>query len=427
MVNVVVDVVKYLKFLIVICMLFFYVYNIKFIFFPLTTNMIYAVLGLLVFIYLLLSNKIKISKDTLGCVFLFFLFFSQSLIAILINATYELGFLMKELIPCIILPFFSALFIAYVSRRVIDSICLLLKAIVIVTLIQSILCIVGFIYPAFGDFLVSLQAIAERLDTTYEENKRAFGFGSGFDLGAFIISYSLLIVSYFYIDCKRKRDEMLLLVVFFILSLAGLLMARSIIIGIGLSCIFILFVNKERTKKVSFVLSIFVSCFLLLFVLLISFPNFIEDNYPTIIWIFEFFMDNNQLDKSSNTLTVLFGRMYFLPELKTWFWGDGQYLSPLGAIYKDTDPLYMRYLLYFGLPGLLFFLLYNFSLIKRTLTCKGYIPQKYNKIIVLFFILNLIVYIKVNAHFYYLVYYILWSAYFYKLSIYENEKYIICS
>jgi hypothetical protein len=202
-------------------------------------------------------------------------------------------------------------------------------------------------------------------------------------------------------------------------------MARSAFVGIVISLFYILFSSKEMKKALSFLLKVFFVVFAVLKVIITLFPSLLSKYHATIVWTLEFTMMDQveKTGKTTNTLTTLFENMYFLPEnFKTWIIGDGLYTTISGTPYMDTDPFYMRALLYFGAPGVIAFVLFMISIvrnqrIKENSICYG-IDEKakrlYDVFLIYVIILSLVIYVKLDAHCFWLVFYILWFWYFYR-------------
>lgn len=337
---------------------------------------------------------------------------------IVINGTFQLGFLKKELLRYVIIPFFAAFFVALMGRNRMTTMQDLLKYVLIVSVIQSIITLLGFFIPPIGTILRSVQTLDLRLTDTLSTGRRAFGLGSGFDIGSFVMSVSLLITSYFYLLCEKNK-RWAYVGLFLLQGFAGLLMARSIIIGFFFSFLFIFLVSKEKKKKLYLLARVLLVISIVVILVVVVFPSLLQKYSKAIQFIFEFFMQDKLAKggKTNNSLDILFGRMYFLPEEpKTWLLGEGLFLSPNGYAYRNIDPLYMRYLLYFGLPGILASIGFLASLLYRVKAPKvnltfGVFPRErklYNLFLVMVFFQSLVIYVKLNSHCYPLLFFMIW-------------------
>ena len=118
--------------------------------------------------------------------------------------------------------------------------------------------------------------------------------------------------------------------------------------------------------------------------------------------------------------------MYVWPDnLKTWMIGDGYFNNPLdtnpyyigrgagAAYYMHTDVGYCRFLFYFGLTGLVLFILYFYKVASVCATRLS----RYKSLFFLLLLLNFIVWFKVASDIF------LVFALFLCLSNEENQKY----
>ena len=157
---------------------------------------------------------------------------------------------------------------------------------------------------------------------------------------------------------------------------------------------------------------------------MVFFPNVLEKYQGTIVWLTEFFNTEKiaATGKTTNTLDTLFNHMYFVPEkTSTWVIGDGYYLNQHGSPYKNVDPCYMRYLLLFGVTGTAVFLIFIITLafILRSDESDYFGEDKEHKtaydLMLVFFVLEqLLIYVKLDFHFYFIVYFMLWLEFFNK-------------
>jgi len=103
---------------------------------------------------------------------------------------------------------------------------------------------------------------------------------------------------------------------------------------------------------------------------------------------------------SNNTLK---GMVVYPQQAKTWLFGDGYIVNPKSdpyytgnitkGYYMNTDIGYLRFIFYFGLPGLIAFSVF---IIVAGLVCARRLPR-YKSLIVLLVVLNFIVWMKVST------------------------------
>lgn len=389
-------------------LLFFYTYNVSFAFCPSVSFIeIFALIGVaLAFLYFIVLRKI--SGVILKQIFLFCVLFSWSLIPVFVNSS-NFDFIQYELILHIIIPFFAAFFINIVGYKFISSPFDILNYFFVASCIQSVVSILSYFFTPVKNFLLTIQVVEERVLPLIESGLRTYGIGSGFDYGSFIISYSLLITVLFYIITGKK----FYIVFYFIQAIAGFLMARSIIIGIFCSMMFLIISSSKAKIKVDFISIVFVSVLILCLVMIFFFPEILSKYSETLDWISEIF---NM--KDSATVNILLGDMYWFPKtLRSLFCGDGLFLDENHVAYMHTDAMYMRYLIYGGFPVLVFFFIYlisNFVALKSDVfipVCLGANEKKlYRQFLDMVFFMSCIIYIKLISHCFYLVFMLFWFS-----------------
>lgn len=424
--------VRKTQYILFVILLFLYIYNTSFLGLPMSTTNIIGVMGSVVFVIYILSNKIEIKENTIVSIALFGILLVWSLVVILINGTYQMSFLILQMGAGIMIPFFGSFLVAYCGRSYTNSIQDFFNNIFIVVLIQSLITILSFFFNGFQMVIINFQNLSDKVINVFDTGIRAYGLGSGFDLGAFVISYSLLITAYLYLTCNNKKRN-IYIIAYMIQSFAGILMARSAFVGIAISLSFILFVNKGIKKTLAFLAKIVITITVLIQCILNFFPGLLEKYRKTVVWIFEMIMMDQvaKTGKTTNTLMVIFQKMYFIPKyFKTWFVGDGLYTTLEGTPYMNTDPFYMRALLFFGVPGIIIFVLFLFSIVRK-LKIKKHIEYNgvsenekvlYNKLLVYMTILNLIIFVKLDSHCFWLLFYLMWFWYFKNKQVRDFEE-----
>lgn len=406
-----------------IFLVFFYVYDVLFSFLPLSTNVLFAIPGFCLLV-LHITRNLFIQKNNVSWIVAVILMLLWSILCVAINQT-DFSFLIDEVLRNMFIPFVASFFIVYCGKDYLHSVQDVLKTILFAVIMQSFITIIAFFTP-IGSFIRSFQTLNKRMIDILDTGIRAYGLGSGFDFGSFVISYGLIITSYFYLTCEKSKRG-LYIAIYILLTFAGLLMARSIILGICFSLVFIVLANTESIKKFIFIIRMVFVVLAIIGAIWLLFPGLFDTYSLTIEWISEIFDLS-----SSRTYNVIFNDMYFVPEsFRTWFIGDGLYLNESGAPYMNTDPLYMRYLLFFGVPGLIIFIFFIVTFIVSLRADNSYLFGKteqerrlYNIFLAIVLALNLAIYVKLDSHSFYLLFYLLWFLHFKYVSR-KNKKYIV--
>ncbi len=406
---------------------FFFIYDCYFKHFISTTNTYFSFIGIVLFIIYSPYLK-KISKTDIYHILLFGIMLIWALIVMLYNGTRDYSFIRNELIREIFFPFFSAFFIALIGRNIIKSFYELLKLINILGSIQSILIILAFLFSEIKDWIISLQTIAERELAILDVGIRSIGLGIRFDYGAFTISVIMIFTCYLFINCENEKEKNYYIFSFFLQMIAGALLARSIIIGILFSCIYLLLIYKKWNRTLIFLFKILLLVLLLVICINLFFPELLIKYSKTLSWMFQYIFPDSSY-QGGNTLNTLFTEMYFQPkEFKTWIMGDGLFQNSNGYAYMRTDALFMRYLLFWGIPGICIFIIFykvNVLEVKKSYKNDFIKNNKFdiNTFTLLFeilFFMYMIVYIKLNYHFIKYIFLFLWFLYFNRNKAYRR-------
>lgn len=167
------------------------------------------------------------------------------------------------------------------------------------------------------------------------------------------------------------------LLILVVLIFGGLSSARSSIIGLLIGILLLIidkFTKLEIKFKIKYSLKyiLFIQLIILIVFVLLIFnkdANISSDIIYKINrfkeFVFEMFYNlssSNELKVSS--LNTLFNDMYFYIDEETFIFGDGRYIDTMGGYYMNTDAGYMRNILFFGIIGFIFLLIYQLMFLK---------------------------------------------------------------
>jgi hypothetical protein len=366
-----------------IAVTFFYIYSIQFVFVPgqVGTRALIGCAGLLwLIVKILLSQPDpRINKD-LGVIFvLIALVCGASLVAVAVNSTSDYSFVTYPISAALI--FCAAYFVsnliklAYRADTYRSSVLVFVK----VVFLQAIIALAMFLSPPINEFFTSLQ-IMTALDQQLVDETGEFrinGFGARFFFAGIVTSIALLLIVFYVRNYRCNRFETFgLAVAFVVISMVGLMMARTTLIGLAL-CVPYLFLpggspDRQSTSPATGNVRGFLACIALLvgaavFLLGIGSEDFQSQITPALNFAFELFInyfEQGRLESASTShlLAMLEVGDGALPLI----FGDGLFYDPLDAsiYYMQTDVGYLRLLYYFGLPGLLLFFILQFKLIR---------------------------------------------------------------
>lgn len=342
--------------------LFFYIYPVVFALLPLSTRIIYALIGAFIFVY-----KRFFCLDLLSIWLGLIPIVLCSIIAGVLNFTFDFTFALYAISQIAI--FFASYFVVCILFKKVkkDIISNLFKYFVYGVLIQSLLSLLMFSFPNLQSFMYSLIRLNEldyeALDTT--QGLRFLGWGTNF-FGAGVINGLALIIMVYLFFNNKVHSLGQFTVVYVVILIVGILMARTTMIGFFIS-VFYLLIWKWKSpyltrKKIKWLLILAtILCFGL-------FVIFIYIDPKVVMWAFELFINYADRGEMTSASTNRLQEMYIFPTaLKTYWIGDGLYNMPTGDYYMETDVGYLRLLYYGGIPVLISYFFYSYWIIKRIL------------------------------------------------------------
>ena len=185
------------------------------------------------------------------------------------------------------------------------------------------------------------------------------GFGQSFKFtfGAMLNIYCILKNNY-----HDKNEKIRYYLSLILLTLGTLLYGRigSVVTLLGMAVLVIFMLSELSTVKKGLV---FIASLILFFVLLVMASFFNESIRVWFEWSFEIVLTFIRTGEFSSASTdILFNQMYFLPDLKSFFVGNGYFTDPVtGSYFMRTDVGFMRSLLFYGIvPTLLTYSLFIF-------------------------------------------------------------------
>ena len=281
--------------------------------------------------------------------------------------------------------------------------------------------------PAFKQFVNTYVAGFDWVQfAQLEEGGRLYGIGATLDVAGLRFSTVLVMIAYLCMQKEVRIDNVKIVVyllAFCLIAIVGNMMARTTTMGVGLSLVYWLYAwyKEKECKRVWIWVTIIVGLTILVSGYLYQVnANFKED----IRFAFEGFFSLWEKGEWSVSSNDRLKNMFVFPDnTKTWLIGDGYienpyfrdpyYIGPrTGGYYMNTDVGYLRFIFYFGVIGLSFFLIF-FG--KVTQICMRRF-KGYGLLFLLILSVNLIGWIKVSTDIF------LVFALFLCLSEEENRK-----
>lgn len=273
-------------------------------------------------------------------------------------------------------------------------------------------CIIAFAmgqYPPFKDFVDSFLAGEGFMGKT---ESRLYGIGAALDVAGMRFATVLVMIAYFCVNTAEKLSKKMLvfyIAAFFIISIIGNMIGRSTTVGMVIAAAYWIWAFLTPHAKNRENLRWFGRYFLC--ALIIVLPIIIYLYYTdammqqNIRFGFEGFFSLFSTGHWETSSNEILKNMYVFPDsLHTWLIGDGYFGNPDDTdpyytghqwigFYKDTDVGYLRLLFYFGLAGLISFILY---LLKATQFCCKNHPR-YRLLFITILCINYIMWFKVAS------------------------------
>ena len=277
-----------------------------------------------------------------------------------------------------------------------------------VCVVQCLLALLIDASPAFKDFVNTYVAGFDWVQfDQLNKGGRLYGIGATLDVSGLRFSTVLVMIAYLCMRKEVRTDNLKLivyLIAFCVIAIVGNMMARTTTMGVGLSLVYWLYAwfKDKECKRVWIWAAIVVGVTILVSSCLYNMnQNFKED----IRFAFEGFFslwEKGEWNVGSNERLK---NMFVFPDnMKTWLIGDGYMENPYyrdpyyiglnrGGYYMGTDVGYLRFIFYFGLIGLSFFLMF-FG--KATQICMRRF-KGYGLLFLLILSVNLIGWVKVST------------------------------
>lgn len=281
-----------------------------------------------------------------------------------------------------------------------------------VTVYITCVCVVQCILALVIDSNIAVQTYVDKYimqDQLFlHEVERLYGVGASLDTAGVRFSVCLIMLAYIINKNKKQMDSMALfisIIAFVIITVVGNMVARTTIVGVVLSLIYLMLVF--RPNRISYgalnVLKIITVVLLIVLPLSVYLYNHNEQFHHLSRFAFEGFFslaETGEWEIDSNE--KLKSMMVFPNSMKTWIIGDGYFANPydidpvyvgpyIGGYYKGTDIGYLRFIFYFGLVGLFAFSCFLISVARE---CIKLLPE-YRMLILCVLLLGFIIWLKV--------------------------------
>lgn len=389
----------------------FFFFPFYFTFLPtVNTKMMMAALGLVVLLVKLARNGgAKIDRDILSVSVFASLVSLASLLSMVLNDTRDdsyLGYIVSMWVwLAAAYLVVNAIKITH-GKATVENVCAYLIA---VGVLQCFLAIAIDSIPIVKTFI---DSILDGEGYMGKNEKRLYGLGCALDVAGTRFSTLLVMIAFLLPKAAQKERSnlyiALLLVAFCVLVGIGSVIGRTTTVGAILSLVYLCYtlgfrssmLGDSRDKLIRWL----VGGFFVGIVVAVGLYNFSPQWQNYFQFGFEGFfslVENGKWEVHSNS--QLAAQFIFPDNMWAWIIGDG-YMAPttndpyyIGQMwmgfYKGTDVGYSRFLFYFGLTGLIAFLLF-FVIVCRV--CAHRI-KPYRDMFIIFMLINFIVWLKVST------------------------------
>lgn len=369
--------------IIIVVLAFFQLYSIQFTFLPISTRVSLAIIGIFLSVVNLKKNirALAFANKNFKLYFLFlFLIAAVAFISLIINDSNDFSWVIYPISTFVVL--FSAYAGVLIAKKLKPNLSYfdIIDYIILAVLVQQFIAILMYISPAIGTFLTSLQSFDEIAERIVRDSLggRLIGVGSkGFDAGI-VAGFALILIMMRIINLRdHNKVYTKYILAYLIISVLGIMMARTTFIGIIFSFIYLLTSKSSRFKfsiLLRFVSVMALSIFLFSVISEIAFPNLNETFSKALSFGFEMFINYSETGQFTSRSTEDLKTMYIFPtSAKTWIIGDGKYMGDARIeeiYYMGTDVGHLRLIFLFGLIGLTTYFVYQWFLIKSVFSLK---------------------------------------------------------
>ena len=377
--------VKKIILLILVYLLF---YKPELFFIPSSLNLLFGTIGFILSIFVPKDKNVIFNRSGLSAnkIFKYAIpFVVIAFFSCIINFSFDVYYV--KYFFSLILGFYFSYLVVFLFYKVYKIISprILIEYILSAHIIYIVLSLMMFFNPSINAFLMSLLKLGSGAESAYEitEGIRLLCFGASFFTSGIINGLVLILLSIYISIYKHSNLKLLILYLLFILIIiVGMMMARTTLIGalfaIGILLYYLL---QSGIKLLKIVFLLFFICFLIAFIASKLSPIIAEQIELLLQFAFEMFIKYESSGALSTNSSDRMIEMYeTLPDnLKTWIIGDAIWIGSDGAYYMNTDVGYLRFIFYFGVIGCATMILFIYKIPRFYLQDYSYSPATHPK------------------------------------------------
>lgn len=398
---------SYIKYPILLIVTSFFFFPFEFTFLPgINTKMLLAAMGLVLFVArAAASRSASLDRDFFVLIVFASIVSLSGIISVVYNATTDLSY------ASYVVSFFvwmgGAYFVVSSIRFLHGKVTplMVINYLAAICVVQCVIALLISRNPLVKDFVDSFlggDGFMGKLEN------RMYGIGCALDVAGLKFSCVLVAISFVVMNglCQPKLQTTIYWIAYLVIAVVGNMIGRTTSVGVVVSLIYILvhciFYGYREFLK-SHVLPL-----LLLMVALLPLLIYLYNNSPKtredLRFGFEGFFSLAETGRWETNSNNRLSDMFVLPDNpKTWIIGDGYFDNPYSdpnfngdnptEFYKGTDVGYLRFIYYFGVIGLIsfvvFFLVAFWECASR--------HRKYAILFLMILTINYIVWVKVSS------------------------------
>lgn len=343
------------------------IFSVDFIFFPIRTRTLMAVIGMYMLVrdwnsFRIPSGYSRILKNLLVAVGMIF---SLAVVSSVINGVLDPYFFK---FPIVLLISFASSYcfikwLAYITGERL-TMELLIKYFVMACLLQCVLSLLVFLFPPFRSFIFAIVPMNEMNEYAVNFNIHptedvlfrmipvGYDFWGNGTTVAVIIFLMALLISF---EKEQRKFFLQLLTLIFIIVI-GASVSRTTLVGVPFFLLYMFMGNGERRNKryILGMILMFIPIIILVYTWFLETYPIFESIFERAFSIIYIFKDTGDMQ----SVESMVGQSVIPTEFKTWLIGDGLMSDPLNpgtGFYKEVDIGVWRLVWGVGIFGLLLF------------------------------------------------------------------------
>lgn len=404
---------KWLKILLTGFLVSCFYFPVTYSFFPIAnTKNLMGALGLVCLMVMLIRKEdFSVPRELLVILLLSGFVSIASLFAINVNQTPDTSYVsyIRSAIIWMSGAFAACCFIWLTHRRI--DVPLVINYLAWVCVFQCVMSLLIEFLPAvrlFVDTYVN-QGQAELQDLG-----RMYGIGASLDVGGSRFAAILTAIAFLMVQNSTDRDgipQISLVLAFIVISVVGNMIARTTLVGMGIGLAYLVLSEIRNIGRHKFdeeyrsSLGAWMVVLLVVVPICVLFYNTSPQFHDMLRFGFEGFFNLVEEGHWSTTSTNKLETMYVWPDnFRTWIVGDGYFenqrndpnyigTATTRGFYMGTDVGYLRFIFYFGIPGLI--------AISAVMIYAGIISikalPKYSHVFMMGVLCNFVVWLKVST------------------------------